>query len=54
VDFGDINPFVMILANPALWQATFPQCPFLNGDVNGDQQVDFGDIIPFVNLLANP
>ncbi len=54
VDFGDINPFVMILANPTLWQTTFPQCPFLNGDINGDQQVDFGDIIPFVNLLANP
>jgi len=54
VDFGDINPFVTILTNPALWQATYPHCPFLNGDINGDGRVDFGDINPFVTLLVNP
>lgn len=54
VDFGDINPFVLILANPAQWQTIYPHCPFLNGDINSDGRVDFGDIIPFVHLLANP
>jgi hypothetical protein len=52
VDFGDINPFVLILADPAAWQAAYPSCPAANGDVNGDGSVGFGDINPFVALLA--
>jgi len=52
IDFGDINPFVLRLANPAAWQARYPNCPPLNGDINRDGRVDFGDIAPFVNLLA--
>ena len=43
VDFGDINPFVLLLSNPTLWQQTYPDCPMINGDIN-----------PFVALLANP
>jgi len=54
VDFGDINPFVLALTNPAGYQAAFPQCDILNGDINGDGRVDFGDINPFVRLLTNP
>ncbi|MEW6197820.1 MAG: agmatine deiminase family protein [Planctomycetota bacterium] len=54
VDFGDINPFVLALTNPAAWQAAFPGCPVLNGDVNLDGVVNFGDINPFVRLLTNP
>ncbi len=54
VDFGDINPFVLLLTNPAQWQQAYPGCPLLNGDVNGDGFVDFGDINPFVRLLTNP
>jgi hypothetical protein len=54
VDFGDINPFVLILTNPDAWQAAYPGCPLLNGDINGDGTVDFGDINPFVALLAGP
>ncbi len=52
VDFGDINPFVLILSNPAVWQQTYPGCPLLNGDIDGDGSVGFGDINPFVALLA--
>jgi len=52
VGFGDINPFVLLLSNPAAWQATYPDCPILNGDINGDGAVDFGDINPFVALLS--
>ena len=54
VDFGDINPFVLLLTNPGAWQAAYPGCPLLNGDINEDGVVDFGDINPFVRLLTNP
>ncbi len=52
VDFGDINPFVLALSNPALWQQTYPGCPILNGDINNDGAFNFGDINPFVALLS--
>jgi hypothetical protein len=52
VDFSDINPFVLILSNPAAWQQTYPGCPQLNGDIDGDGTVGFGDINPFVALLT--
>ncbi len=52
VGFDDINPFVLILSNPTLWQETYPGCPVLNGDINGDGTVDFADINPFVGLLT--
>jgi murein tripeptide amidase MpaA len=52
VDFRDINPFVLSLADPAAYGQAFPTCSFLNGDTNGDQQVDFRDINPFVTLLS--
>lgn len=51
-DFGDINPFVLALSNPAAYAATFPDCEILNADINGDGMVDFGDINPFVALLT--
>lgn len=54
VDFGDINPFVMALSNPAGYAAAYPNCDIRNGDINGDGRVDFGDINPFVRLLTNP
>jgi parallel beta-helix repeat protein len=55
IDFGDINPFVLYLSNFAGWQAAFPACDALNGDINGDGiygQASFGDINPFVALLT--
>ena len=55
VDFGDINPFVQYLSNFSAWQATYPRCPALNGDINGDGTygyLSFGDINPFVALLS--
>ncbi|MEW6251528.1 MAG: multiheme c-type cytochrome [Planctomycetota bacterium] len=52
VNFGDINPFVIALSDPAGHQAAFPGCALLHGDCNGDGHVDFGDINPFVALLA--
>jgi aminopeptidase N len=55
VDFGDINPFVLLLSNESAWRAAYPGCPVLNGDINGDGtagQASFGDINPFVALLT--
>jgi hypothetical protein len=53
VNFGDINPFVLYLANYALWQTTYAGCPEENGDINGDGTYpSFGDINPFVALLT--
>ena len=54
VDFGDINPFVLALTNPAGYQAAYPDCNIDLADINGDGLVDFGDINPFVRLLTQP
>jgi hypothetical protein len=53
VGFGDINPFVRLLGDPAGWQAAYPDCPIENGDINSDGLVNFGDINPFVALLSS-
>jgi hypothetical protein len=52
VDFGDINPFVLLLSNPTQWQQTYVECRKLNGDINGDGSVNFADINPFVSCLT--
>ena len=52
LNFGDINPFVLVLTNPAAWQAAYPDCLMAVADINGDGNVDFGDINEFVGLLA--
>jgi hypothetical protein len=52
VDVGDINPFVLALAKPAVYQATYPHCLLANADINQDGLIDFGDINPFVVLLG--
>jgi hypothetical protein len=52
VGFGDINPFVLALANPDGYVAAYPNCDINLGDINGDGSVNFGDINPFVALLT--
>lgn len=52
VNFGDINPFVLILTDLIEWEAAYPTCPSLNGDISGNGAVGFEDINPFVQLLA--
>jgi hypothetical protein len=53
VDFGDINPFVLALADWNAYRAAFPDCHPLNGDINRDLVVDFGDINPFVSCIVH-
>jgi hypothetical protein len=52
VNFGDINPFVLALSNPAAFAQQYPNCNILNGDINGDGTVSFADINPFVSCLT--
>ncbi len=52
VDFGDINPFVLILSNYAVWEQTYPGCPGGNGDLDGNGTPGFEDINPFVGLVV--
>jgi len=56
VSFADINPFVQYLSANAAWQAAFPGCNPVNGDINQDStygQGSFGDINPFVAVIVN-
>ena len=52
VNFDDINPFVLLLAEPGIWQSEYPNCNPLNGDCNQDGLVNFDDIDAFVRLLS--
>ena len=55
-DLADINPFVLYLSRYTVWQAEFPGCDSLNGDINGDGtygQWSFDDINPFVDLITH-
>jgi uncharacterized Ntn-hydrolase superfamily protein len=53
VEFGDINPFVLALADPSGYATAYPNCNVLNGDINTDGATDFADINPFVGLLVD-
>ena len=45
LNFGDINPFVLALADPAAYALQFPNCSYLHSnDMNGDGRVDFDDV----------
>ena len=54
VDFGDINPFVLALTNPAAYAQAFPGCDINHADINGDGNIDFADINPFIGLIIEP
>lgn len=54
VDFGDVNPFVLALSNPAAYAQLYPDCLFENRDINGDGVCSFDDINAFVELLTSP
>jgi C1A family cysteine protease len=52
VDFEDINPFVLVLSDPAGYQGAYPDCSVLTADCNQDGSVDFDDVNPFIERLA--
>ncbi len=51
VTFDDIDPFVLTLTDPALYEVLYSTCDVLLADCNYDGQVDFDDIDPFIALL---
>ena len=53
VNFDDIDPFVLALADPTGYAESFPNCNIYNGDINQDTTVDFDDIDGFVTCLTN-
>ncbi|MGE0479286.1 MAG: DNRLRE domain-containing protein [Phycisphaerae bacterium] len=52
VDNFDIDPFVLALVRPGVYQDQFPDCDRRNADVNGDGAVNNFDIDAFVELLT--
>jgi hypothetical protein len=52
VNAFDIDPFVLALADPDAYAASFPDCDIMNGDINQDGLVNAFDIDPFVELLT--
>jgi hypothetical protein len=52
IDFRDINPFVLALSEPWLYEQTYPNCDITNADINANGTVSFDDINPFVLLLS--
>ncbi len=52
VTFDDITPFVTALVGRAEYEAAYPDCRWLNGDIFVDGRVTFDDINPFVECLV--
>ena len=46
----DIDPFVLVLADPAAYALAYPNCDADLADINGDGAVNSFDIDPFVVL----
>jgi len=53
VDFDDVDPLVLGLNQPAVYEATYGVPATLTGDVDQDGDLDFDDIPPFVALLTS-
>ena len=51
VDAFDIEPFLLVLFDPAGYEARFPDCDRMLADLNFDGQVDPLDIEPFLDVL---
>ncbi len=49
---ADVQPFVLALSSPAMYQAQYPECNWLYADINEDGSADFGDISLFVQLVT--
>lgn len=38
----------------AAYESSYPDCNWVNADINADGVVSYGDINPFVTLLSQP
>ena len=53
VNWRDIEPFILALANPGMYQDQYRMLPVIHGDTNQDGVVNWRDIEPFVSILCN-
>lgn len=51
ITLDDVNPFIVAMSSREEYEACFPDCRWLNGDVNGDGDVSFTDIDGFIALI---
>lgn len=52
VDGLDVGAFALALTAPSQFEAMFPNCSILNGDLDGDQVVQIDDLPYFVELMV--
>jgi len=50
-DLDDVGPFVLALLDPASYEAAYPDCDMMNGDLNDDSALDGADISALVDAL---
>lgn len=53
VDNFDIDPFVIGLVDPEMFEVLYPDCNINSGDVNGDGSFNNFDIDPFVTCVVS-
>ncbi|MCB9858416.1 MAG: endonuclease [Phycisphaerales bacterium] len=54
VNFGDIGPFSLAMADATAYGSAYPACDINRGDLNGDTLVDGRDLAGFVGELLQP
>jgi len=54
LDEQDVPPFALALLDPPAYQAAFPACNILRGDLTGNGALAGDDVEPFVGLLLAP
>ncbi len=52
VNFDDIDPFVLALVDQAQYEADYPDCEYMNADLDGNGVVNFDDIDGFIEALV--
>jgi hypothetical protein len=52
LNIGDVDPFIVAVRGRAVYEARYPNCHWLYGDINEDGSVDFNDINPLVHVFS--
>lgn len=52
VNAADVQPFILLLTDPAAYAAAYPACASARGDLNSDTLIDGADVQQFVATLV--